>query len=71
MPFALVINMNGIFDAQKRFDLFKDNEVEMLIPKGRMKFSTPDGMKNSPNFQSIYICSQFLDKQIVFANDKF
>ena len=72
IPFALIMNMNGIFDSKKRYDLFKDKQVEFLIPKGRMKFFTPDGVtKNSPNFQSIYICSQMLDKQIEFSESEF
>ena len=72
IPFALIMNMNGIFDSKKRYELFKDKKVEFLIPKGRMKFFTPDGTaKNSPNFQSIYICSQMLDKQIEFSESEF
>ena len=72
IPFALIMNMNGIFDSKKRYELFKDKDVEFLIPKGRMKFFTPDGVgRNSPNFQSIYICSQMLDKQIVFSDSEF
>lgn len=72
IPFALIMNMNGIFDSKERYDLFKDKQVEFLIPKGRMKFFTPDGVtKNSPNFQSIYICSKLLDKQLEFSESEF
>lgn len=72
IPFALIMNMNGIFDSKKRYELFKNKSVEFLIPKGRMKFFTSDGVtKNSPNFQSIYICSQMLDRQIEFSRSEF
>lgn len=72
IPFALIMNMNGIFDSKKRYEIFKDRQVEFLVPKGRMKFFMPDGdSKNSPNFQSIYICSQMLDRQIVFSESEF
>ena len=72
IPFALIMNMNGIFDSKERYELFKNKRVEFFIPKGRMKFYTPDGVnKNSPNFQSIYVCSQLLDKQIVFSESEF
>lgn len=72
IPFALIMNMNGIFDSKERYDLFKDKQVEFFIPKGRMKFFTPDGVtKNSPNFQSIYICSKLLDKQLEFSESEF
>lgn len=66
------MNMNGIFDSKSRYDVFKDKSVEFLIPKGRMKFFTEDGVtKNSPNFQSIYVCSKMLDKQIEFSESEF
>lgn len=72
IPFALIMNMNGIFDSKQRYEMFKNKDVEFLIPKGRMKFFTEDGTtKNSPNFQSIYVCSQLLDKQIKFSESEF
>ena len=67
MPFALIINSNGLFDKRSRFDLFKENKFELLIPKGRMKFFKDEVVeRNSPNFQSIYVCSQLLPERIVF-----
>lgn len=72
IPFALIMNMNGIFDSKQRYEMFKDKDVEFLIPKGRMKFFTEDGItKNSPNFQSIYVCSKMLDKQLEFSKSEF
>lgn len=72
IPFALVMNFNGLFDSKKRARLFRDNGVELLIPFGRMKFFSKDkGIMNSPNFQSIYVCNKLLDKQITFTDDVF
>ena len=72
MPFALIINFNGLFDSKQRADIFREHEVEMLIPRGRMKFFHRDrGFLNSPNFQSIYVCNHLLDKQIVFDETTF
>ena len=35
-------------------------------------FYTQDGMtKNSPNFQSIYVCNKMLDRQIQFSKSEF
>lgn len=31
VPFALVTNMNGLFDSKKRHQLFMDNGVELLV----------------------------------------
>ena len=72
MPFALIINFNGLFDSKQRADIFREHKVEMLIPRGRMKFFHRDrGFLNSPNFQSIYVCNHLLDKQIVFDETTF
>lgn len=72
VPFALVMNFNGLFDSRKRASLFRDNRVELLIPHGRMKFIHKDrGQLNSPNFQSIYVCSGVLEEQITFSEASF
>ncbi|WP_438477330.1 hypothetical protein [Streptococcus pluranimalium] len=69
VPFALIINMNGLFDAKTRWELFSRNKVELLIPKGRMSFFTNDGYgNNNPNFQSIYVCSNVLNNQLMFCD---
>lgn len=72
IPFALIMNFNGLFDSKARVELFKNHEIQMLVPHGRMKFFAKEkGMLNSPNFQSIYVCNHLLDKQIVFDDTKF
>lgn len=68
LPFAMIMNFNGLFDAKVRFELFKSNKFELLIPKGRMCFFDESmEVKNNPNFQSIYVCSGILDNQIEFV----
>lgn len=72
LPFALIMNFNGLFDSQKRASLFRHNNVELLVPYGRMKFVQREkGMLNSPNFQSVYVCNHLLEKQITFDDTKF
>lgn len=72
IPFALVMNFNGLFDSRKRAKLFRDNNIEILVPIGRMKFVQEDrGFLNSPNFQSVYVCNKLLEKQIVFDDTEF
>ena len=69
LPFALIMNNNGLFDSKTRFELFQKNNFELLIPKGRMRFFDETmEVKNSPNFQSIYVCNGILEKQIEFCN---
>ena len=64
------MNMNGLFDSKTRWKLFKENDFEILVPQGRMKFFNEncgvDIKTNSPNFQSIYLCKGMSDKQIDF-----
>lgn len=72
IPFALVMNLNGLFDSKERFEMFKHQDIELYIPKGRMKFVAKDkGQLNSPNFQSVYVCSKMLNNPITFADWEF
>lgn len=72
VPFALVMNFNGLFDSKKRARLFSENGVELLVPFGRMKFiHQGEAEANHPNFQSVYVCNRFLNRQIVFSGTEF
>ena len=67
VPFALIMNFNGLFDKQSRWRLFKENDFELLVPMGRMSFINQDGaVMGSPNFQSVYVCRGFGERQIEF-----
>lgn len=67
-PFAMVINWNGLFDSKARWELFRNNDFELLIPKGRMHFFNDQCEGNAPNFQSVYVCRGMLSKQIEFID---
>lgn len=67
VPFAMIMNFNGLFDSKARWTLFKDNDFQLLIPLGRMHFFNENCEANSPNFQSIYVCNKMLDHQIEFC----
>jgi len=68
VPFAMILNFNGLFDSKTRWSLFKDNDFELLIPLGRMHFFNEECKGNSPNFQSIYVCKGILPRQIEFSD---
>ena len=69
LPFAMIMNLNGLFDSKARYELFKNNNFELLIPKGRMNFFDESMIsQNNPNFQSVYVCSGILNKQIEFTD---
>ena len=67
VPFAMIMNFNGLFDSKARWKLFRDNRFELLVPCGRMHFFNEQCEGNSPNFQSVYVCSGICDKQIEFC----
>ena len=66
VPFAMIMNFNGLFDSKSRWKLFKENQFELLVPLGRIHFFNEDCDCNSPNFQSIYVCRGMCDRQIEF-----
>ena len=74
VPFALVMNLNGLFDSKRRARLFSNKGVELIVPFGRMKF-IHQGEKeaNHPNFQSVYVCRGILkqNNRIEFSGDEF
>ena len=66
VPFAMILDFNGLFDSKVRWKLFKDNKFELLIPLGRMRFFNEGCVGKSPHFQSVYVCKDMLPKQICF-----
>ena len=67
-PFSRKVDvLDRLFDIGKPFAMFKNNKFELLIPNKRVAYIEKDsGLKNSPPYLSIYVCSKLLDKQIVF-----
>jgi len=68
-PFAMLVGVVGIFESQTRFEMFRDNEFEVLYFNRRIDyFKSYEEIKPSKNppFSSVYICSKLLPKQIVF-----
>lgn len=73
-PFAMLINFQGIFDHKDRFEMFKNNKVEMLWLSPRVNYIKLNENKASGvPFQSGYLCSgifkealnfEYLDKSI-------
>lgn len=73
-PFAMLVGVVGLFESRFRFDMFKNNNFEiMYLDKRIAYFKDYDEQKPSlhPPFSSVYICSGFLPKQIVFERVKF
>lgn len=68
-PFAMLLGVVGLFESQKRFELFRDNEFEILYMNRRVAyFKDYSEQKPSlnPPFSSVYLCSKMLPQKIMF-----
>lgn len=68
-PFGMLLGVVGLFESQKRFEMFRDNTFEVMYMSRRVAyFKSFDEQKPSlnPPFSSVYICSKMLPQQIVF-----
>ncbi len=72
-PFAMLVGLVGLFESQKRFEMFKNNYFEIMYMSRRIAyFKDYKEQKPSlnPPFSSVYICSNILPQQIVFEEIK-
>lgn len=69
VPFAMLVGVVGLFESQKRFDMFKNNKFEVMYFNRRvsyMKDYTSNKLELNPPFSSVYVCHNILPQQIVF-----
>ena len=69
VPFAMLVGVVGIFESQRRFDIFKSNKFEIMYLSRRVSYfeSYLDPKpKLNPPFSSVYITHNVLPQQIVF-----
>ncbi len=68
-PFAMLMGVVGIFESKTRFDLFKNNNFEIMYFNKRISYfrnyEEEKPMLNPP-FSSVYITHNVLPKQIIF-----
>lgn len=70
IPFAMLVNMQGIFDSKKRVELFKDKDIQLLYIYPRVCY-IKDGIQTKGNiFQSGYICYKILPKNLIICNSE-
>ena len=65
----MLVGVVGLFESQKRFQMFRDNEFEIMYLNKRVAyFKDYKDEKTSlnPPFSSVYVCHKILPKQIVF-----
>jgi hypothetical protein len=68
-PFAMLVGIVGLFESQKRFNMFKDNDFEIMYMDKRVAYFkdyTEQKPSLNPPFSSVYVCKDLLPRQIVF-----
>ncbi len=68
-PFAMLVGVVGLFESQKRFNMFKDNDFEIMYLNKRVSYFKDynDQTPNlNPPFSSVYITKDILPNQIIF-----
>lgn len=68
-PFAMLVGVVGLFESQKRFNMFKNNDFEIMYFNKRIAYFKDYADKKpslNPPFSSVYVCHNILPKQIVF-----
>jgi len=65
----MLVGVVGLFESQKRFEMFKNNNFEIMYLNRRVSYfedykdASP---KLNPPFSSVYLCKNMLPKQIIF-----
>ena len=68
-PFAMLVGVVGLFESQKRFDMFKNNDFEIMYMNKRVSYFKDYAEQKpslNPPFSSVYVCKGMLPKRIVF-----
>jgi hypothetical protein len=69
-PFAMLVGVVGLFESAARFNMFQNNDFEILYFNKRIAyFKSYEEQKPSlnPPFSSVYLTRKLLPKQINFA----
>lgn len=69
VPFAMLVGVVGLFESQKRFEMFRDNRFEIMYLNRRVSYYkdySDEKPALNPPFSSVYVCSGMLPEQIVF-----
>ena len=68
-PFAMLLGVVGLFESQRRFNMFASNDFEIMYMNKRISyhkdFETEKTALNPP-FSSVWLTSKVLPKQITF-----
>ena len=69
IPFAMLVGVVGLFESQRRFEMFKNNDFEIMYMNRRVSYFKDYNDEKpalNPPFSSVYICNSILPNKIVF-----
>jgi len=69
IPFAMLLGVVGLFESQRRFEMFRDNDFEVLYFNRRVSFFqdfTDEKPKLNPPFSSVYITHRIMPSRLNF-----
>ena len=72
-PFAMLVGVVGLFESQKRFEMFRNNTFEIMYLSRRVAYFRDYGEQTpslNPPFSSVYVCHNILPERIVFEEIK-
>lgn len=72
-PFAMLVGVVGLFESQKRFEMFRDNDFEIMYMNRRIAYFKDYAEEKpslNPPFSSVYICHGVLPEKIIFEEIK-
>ena len=72
-PFAMLVGVVGLFESEKRFSMFEQNDFEIMYLNRRVAYFKDYKEQNpslNPPFSSVYLCSKMLPSKIVFERIK-
>lgn len=70
-PFAMLVGVVGLFESRNRFNMFKDNNFEIMYFDKRISYYKNYGDIKpalNPPFSSVYLCRDLLPKTILFEH---
>lgn len=69
IPFAMLVGVVGLFESKKRFNLFRNNNFEIMYFDKRISYFkdyTDKKTSLNPPFSSVYITKNILPSKIIF-----
>ena len=62
----MLVGVVGLFESQERFEMFRENEFEIMYFNRRVAYFQNPKPSLNPPFSSVYVCHKMLPEKMVF-----